>query len=61
MDLQQILTPVKDYHLIYCNSGLGPVFGGGDLSIVDNCNQQANSTSIVGLTYNIEGSNSYIH
>ena len=60
MEQQQKVVPQIDAGIIVCDNGWGPYFGGyygwNPLKICDNCNSEANSTSIrFGGQYNTEG------
>jgi hypothetical protein len=45
-----LMTETKS-QAIYCRSGLGPCFGGCDLSVDDDCNPKANSSTYLGNAY----------
>ena len=60
MEQQQKLVPQIDKGIIVCDNGYGPYFGGyfgfGALIIGDNCNSEANSSTVgIGGYYNTEG------
>ena len=56
MEQQQKVVPQFDKKIIVCDNGYGPYFGFGALRIGDNCNSEANSTTIgIGGHYNTEG------
>ena len=45
------LKGTSNQYGIYCNSSYGPTFGGGDLRISNNANENTDSYSELGNTY----------
>ena len=53
LDLKEKYVPINANNLIQCNTGYGPIFGGGhDLVIANQCNANANSYANFPYAYN---------